>query len=129
MRALLPYAARGANILYEHRKRIRNDMFWIMEKLQWEDGGMAEIIQRYGENSENLELLHNLLNKVWVTCDRSILPKVANKIREQYRLEKTLVEAFTNAAFEYYTYTHSKPFSDLNKADISKIVNGKNRIS
>ena len=88
-------------------------MFWIMEKLQWEDGGMAEIIQRYGENSENLELLHNLLNKVWVTCDRSFLPKVANKIREQYQLEKTLLEAFTNAAFEYYTYTQSKPFFDL----------------
>ncbi len=74
---------------------------------------MAEIIQRHGKNSDNLELLYNLLNKAWVTCNRSILPKVANKIREQYQLEKTLLEAFTNAAFEYYTYTQSKLFSNL----------------
>ena len=111
IRFYVPHAARSSYILYEHRKRIICDMKWISDKIGLDkDERTKWVIREYKKLSNNMEILHNLLNKAWLTFDRTIMRNVIDKIEFQYKNEKMLLTEFVNIAFARYTYIQSRDF-------------------
>ena len=111
IRCYVPYAARSSYILYEHRKRIINDMKWISYGIGLDENEeIKSIISEYEKVSVNMEILHNLLNKAWMTFDRKIMRNAIDKIESQYKKEKMLLAEYVNMAFERYTYIQSQEY-------------------
>ena len=86
-------------------------MKWISDKIGLDkDERTKWVIREYKKLSNNMEILHNLLNKAWLTFDRTIMRNVIDKIEFQYKNEKMLLTEFVNIAFARYTYIQSRDF-------------------
>lgn len=115
LKAKLPYAGRSAFVLYEHRKRICSNMEWIMKELKWNDENAVKLIKSYRELSKNMEIIHNLCNKISTTFDTEILRRVTDMLTEQHQKEKSILRKFMDDSMDYCVYTESYEYFMENK--------------
>lgn len=111
----LPYAGRSAFVLYEHRKRLCRNMEWIMNELKWNDENAVKLIESYRELSKNMEIIHNLCNKISITYDKEALNRVINMLTDQHKNEKGILREFMDDSMDYCVYTESYQYYMENK--------------
>lgn len=115
IRAKLPYAGRSAFVLYEHRKRLCQNMEWIVKELKWTDENAVNLIESYMELSKNMEIIHNLCNKIFITYDQKALGRVINMLTDQHKKEKGILREFMDDSMGYCVYTESYQYYMENK--------------
>lgn len=116
IKAKLPYAGRAAFVLYEHRKRLCRNMEWIMKELKWTDENAVKLIELYRDLSKNMEIIHNLCNKIAITYEQKALERVINMLTEQHKKEKGILREFMDNSMDYCVYTESYKYYTENKA-------------
>lgn len=110
IKEISPYAARASFVLHEHRKRIHQDMKWIIRTLNWSTPRINDVIEQYFITASNMEVIHNKFNKLAQNGDCKMLNEILKQLMNQYTSEKLLLMEFMNSTFKYYTKMQSADF-------------------
>ena len=90
-------------------------MEWIVKELKWTDENAVNLIESYRELSKNMEIIHNLCNKIFITYDQKALGRVINMLTDQHKKEKGILREFMDDSMGYCVYTESYQYYMENK--------------